>query len=164
MKTITKIKDKNLVQKDLRKRILGVQGAISQLPGVKFGDDCGPLRHSFGDGLYIREYTGLKGTLAISKLHKTTHPYFVMVGKVSVLTEEGTVVITAPYNGITKAGTKRILYFHEDTLWITVHATEETDLKKIEEVVIAKDYDELPESVKKEIGIESEVKKCLGPS
>ena len=162
MERITKNKDKNLARKNLRERMLGVQEAISQLPNAKFGDDCGPLEHSFADGLYIRKYTGIKGTIAISKLHKTNHPYFVMTGKASVLTEEGPVVIKAPYNGITKAGTKRILYFHEDTLWITVHATEETDLKKIEKIVIAGTYSELPDHVKKEIGIESEVQQCLG--
>ena len=31
-----------------------------------------------------------------------------------------------------KAGTKRAGLAHEDTVWITIHATKETDLKKIE--------------------------------
>ena len=152
----------NISRRDMRERMLEFQSAISQMPDAKFGDDCGPLKHSFADGLYIREYTGIKGTIAVSKLHKTTHPYFVMKGKASILTEEGPVVIEAPYQGITTAGTKRILYFHEDTVWVTVHATEETDLKKIEESVIAESYSELPDYLKKELGIESEVQQCLG--
>lgn len=154
--------DAKISRKDLRERMLGLEIAFSQLPDAKFGDDCGPLKHTFADGLYIREYTGIKGMFAISKLHKTNHPYFVMTGDVTVLTEDGPVRIKAPYHGITKAGTKRVLYFHEETIWITVHATEETDLKKIEEVVIAKSYNELPEDVKKSLGIESEERICLG--
>jgi len=158
------VKDDNEIQsrKDIRDNMLKVESAISQLPGVKFGDDAGPLKHTFADGLYIRQYTGIKDTIAISKLHKTNHPYFVMTGDASVMTEHGTVRIKAPYWGITKAGTKRILYFHEETIFITVHATEETDLEKIEELVIAKSYDELPEYVKKNFGIESEVQLCHG--
>ncbi|HUT47228.1 MAG TPA: hypothetical protein VMX36_13160 [Sedimentisphaerales bacterium] len=143
---------------DLRARMLGFESAISQQPGAKFGDDAGPLSHFFADGLYIRQYTGLKNTIAVSKLHKTNHPYFVLEGCASIITEEGPVRIEAPHWGITKAGTKRILYFHEETIWITVHATEETDLEKIEDVVIAKTYDDLPESTKKSLGIESRTK------
>ena len=33
-------------------------------------------------------------------------------------------------------GTKRIGYFHEDSTWITVHPTNETDLNLIEQQVI----------------------------
>lgn len=147
------VTEQTLSRIDLRERMLGFEEALSQLPDVKFGDDCGPLKHGFADGLYIREYTGIKGTIAISKLHKTNHPFFIMVGDVSILTEEGPVRIKAPYYCITKAGTKRILYFHEDTICITVHATNETDLEKIEDQVIAKSYSELPDDVKKELGI-----------
>ena len=36
-------------------------------------------------------------------------------------------------------GTKRIGYFHEDSSWITVHPTDETDLEIIEQQVIVPD-------------------------
>jgi hypothetical protein len=32
---------------------------------------------------------------------------------------------------------------HEDTIWTTVHATDETDLEKLEEEIIAKTFEEL---------------------
>lgn len=143
-------------------RMTELQSALGQLPGAKFGDDAYPLEHYFADGLYIRAMKGIKGTVNVSKLHKTTHPYFVLQGDASVFTKEGPVRIIAPHFGITKAGTKRVVYFHEDTIWVTVHATEETDLEKIEDQVIANSYDELPEEVKKEIGIESEAELCHG--
>ena len=120
---------------------------LAKVPGARFGDDVAPLRHLFGDGLYCREITMPAGMLLTSKIHKTTHPYFVMTGDVSVLTDEGPIRIKAPYFGITQAGTKRVLYVHEETIWITVHATKETDLEKIEEQVIAKDYKGLMEHI-----------------
>lgn len=170
--------DKTAVTVPYRKgaidRMLELESALEKLPGTKFGDDAFPLKHIFADGLYIRAMKGIKGMVVVTKLHKTNHPYFVLEGDVSIFTEEGTVRIKAPYFGITKAGTKRVGYFHEDTIWVTVHATEETDLEKIEDQVIAKSYDELPEYVKKTLGIENggepistsekecEVQKCHG--
>lgn len=137
-----------LSPKDMINKLFEFESALSQMPGAKFGDDCTPLKHTFTDGLYIREMRAPKGMLNVSKLHKTTHPYFILEGCASIFTEEGTVIIKAPYWGITEAGTKRIVYFHEDTIWITVHATKETDLKKIEDELIAKNYEELPEKIK----------------
>ena len=149
-------KAKDNSPKALRKRMIAFEAAVSQMPNAKFGDDACPLKHHFGDDLYIREMTGLKGMIVVTKLHKTTHPFFVIKGDVSILTENGTERIRAPYWGITQAGTKRIGYFHEDTIWITVHSTKETDLKIIEEELIANSYEELPERVKEILGIEGE--------
>lgn len=129
-------------------KMLEVEKVIANLPNARFGDDTCPLVHSFADGLYIREIFMPKGMLISSKLHKTNSPYFVLEGVLSVITDEGEVLIKAPYWGITKVGTKRILYIHEDTRWITVHATHKTDLQEIEDEIIAKSYDELPDYVK----------------
>jgi len=132
-----------------RNGVAALENEMHKLPDAKYGDDVAPLKHTFADGLYIRQITMPKGMLLTSKIHKTTHPYFVLKGDVSVLTEQGTVRIKAPFSGITKAGTKRVLYIHEETVWATVHATKQTDLKKIETEVIAKSYDELPNHVKR---------------
>ena len=160
---IAKVSAKKVPEhKSVINKTLAVEEVLAKMPDARFGDDCGPLEHTFADGLYVRQFTGLKNTIVVSKLHKTNHPSLVLKGDVSVLTDKGPVRIKAPYWGITKAGTKRILYFHEETIWTTVHATEETDLEKIEEEVIAKNYDELPCDVKNSLGIEREVLKCHG--
>jgi quercetin dioxygenase-like cupin family protein len=125
-----------------RETILTLEEQIMQIPGAKFGNAY-PLKHSFVDGAYVREITMPKGEIVVSKIHKMTHPYFILKGEVSVLTENGVVRIKAPFSGITPAGTKRILYCHEETVWTTVHVTKETDLDKIEDEVIAKSFDEI---------------------
>jgi len=140
---------KSISRKEMIDKMLALAHGIENLPDVKYGDDVAPLVHTFADGMYIRQITMPKGMIIVSKLHKTTHPYFVMSGDVSVLTEDNKVVrIKAPYSGVTRAGTQRVLYIHEETVWTTVHATKETNLEKIEDVVIAKSYAELPEHVK----------------
>jgi hypothetical protein len=101
-----------------------------------------PVKNSFADGCYIREIFNPAGELLVTKIHKKEHPFFLMKGEMSVLTEDGIKHLKAPHQGITKPGTKRIIYAHTDCVFITVHATEETDVAKIEEQVIAKDFND----------------------
>ncbi len=145
--------------KQIRKGMKTLEEIMRKIPGVKFGDDCAPLKHVFTDNQYLRQITMPKGMLFISKLHKTTHPYFVLKGDVSVLTEKGVVRIKSPYSGITKAGTKRVLFTHEETVWTTIHfnPSNTQDLKEIESHVIAKNYRELPDRVRKQLLITTEI-------
>ena len=106
--------------------------ALLSLPQV----GC-PLVHRFTPGLYIREIFMPKGTLVVSKIHKTEHPFVVSKGRVSVWTADaGVVHLQAPHCGITKPGTRRLLYMHEDVVWTTFHPTQETDVEKIEAMII----------------------------
>ena len=141
----TLLSPKAAIQKNtaVRDFIMAAESKIAQMPDAMFGDEACPLKHTFVDGAYVREIFMRKGLLLTSKIHKVTHPYFILKGDVSVLTEEGVVRIKGPYSGVTKAGTKRLLYIHEDTTWITVHVTKEKDLKKIEEEIIASDFTEI---------------------
>ena len=138
-----------------REKILQFEEKFKKLPGALVGHEMdkefAPLTHTFVDGAYVREIFMKKGSLFTSKIHKKRHPYFVMKGKCSVMTEDGIKEIIAPFHGITEPGTKRVLYMHEDTVWITVHVTNETDLEKIEEQVIAPSFDALPSNGKGEL-------------
>ena len=151
METIANLKktgEKLPTRKGFINFVSKIEKVIGSLPDARYGDDVGELEHSFGDGLYIRAIKMKKGDVITTKIHKTNHPCFVLKGDVSVVTEDGEVRIIAPYYGMTKAGTKRILYCNEETVWVTVHATKETDLEKIEDELIAKSYNELPEQLK----------------
>ena len=139
---------------EIRTKILSFEEALGKIPGAKFGDNAFPLKHTFVDGMYVREIFMPKGYLTTSKIHKLSHPYFITKGEVSVLTEEGVVRIKAPFSGITQPGTKRVIYIHEDCVWITVHPNPDNkeDLSKIEERIIAKTFDELPDNIMEVIG------------
>jgi hypothetical protein len=131
-------------------RIQEFEREMSKVDGAMFGD-CYPLTHSFADGLYVREIRVPKGNLVITKLFKQTHATFFLKGEVSIITPEGKQRMKAPVSLITKAGTKRIIYTHEDVVWVTVHATKETDLEKIEAEVIEEENIVLEEFEIKEI-------------
>lgn len=158
MSEIIEKEEQMLSKEEFREKIMKIQDTMMDRDdcwtGDKLDEHC-PLKHSYGDGLYVREIFMPKGTIIISKLHKKTHPYFVLKGKAFVATENGVVLIEAPYQGMTQAGTKRALYIHEDMTWITVHATDKTDLKEIEEEIISKNYEEFDL-------ISKEVESCHG--
>jgi hypothetical protein len=103
--------------------------------------DC-PLSHVFAPGAYARTIFIPKDTLLVGKIHKHAHLNMLMQGRVSVATEEGPIVLEAPRVMSSKAGTKRVVYTHTDTIWTTVHLTDSTDLEEIEEQIIAKTYEE----------------------
>jgi len=132
-------------KEQFRTRIMEVQENLENHPNGLTGEalqKLNPLKHSFADGCYIREIFNPKGELLITKIHKVSHPFFLLKGDMTILMEDGIKRIKAPHYGITPAGTKRIIYCHEDCMFVTVHATKLTDIDKIEEEVIAKDFDE----------------------
>jgi len=98
-----------------------------------------PLKHIFTPGLYIREIYMPAGSCIVSKIHNTEHPFIISKGTVSVMTEEEEVLITAPHTGITKPGTRRLLFCHTDVVWTTVHAcVDGENVDQIEERIIEK--------------------------
>ena len=121
---------------------MAFENELSKLPDVMDDRDF-PLEHQYVTGAYIRTITVPADIVLTTKIHKVTHPYFVMKGECDVLTETGFQRIKAPYQGITKAGTKRVIRTYTEVVWTTVHVTNETDLHKIEKQVIANSYEEL---------------------
>ena len=120
-----------------RDNILKLQDHMQSMDSVL--DDC-VVKHIFAPGCYAREMTIPKGTLIIGKIHKHAHLNIISKGCVRVATEFGPSFFEAPYTFVSEVGTKRAVYALEDTVWTTIHITEETDLDKIEDYVIAKDY------------------------
>lgn len=112
---------------------------LMKLPPV----EC-PLTHRFTPGMYIREIFMPKGSIVTSLLHLTTHPFFILKGDVNVYYPGLPVErYIAPYTGITKAGTRRLLYNNEDTVWITCHITDLTDPDEIMESITSNDFNPL---------------------
>lgn len=97
------------------------------------------LVHRFAPGIYVREMTCPAWTVVTTAIHKTEHPFVITKGKVVVWDGEKWTPIEAPYTGITKAGTRRVVLVFEETVWTTFHATDLTDPAEIEKEVV-EDY------------------------
>lgn len=127
---------------NIRQEIDNLEARIKQIPGHG-ENDCLPLKHKFAEGMYVREIFIPKGMLVVGKIHKKSNPVFVMSGDISIFSEKGLKRFKGGDYLISQPGSKRVGYAHEDTTWVEVFATHETDLEKLEEELIAKNFNEL---------------------
>ena len=130
-----------------RDNIVTLENQLTDIEGVLVGKELhelNPVKHTFAGGCYVREIYNPANELLITKIHKKEHPFFLMKGEMSILTEEGIKRIKAPYQGITKPGTKRVIYTHEECIFTTVHATENTTIEDAEDEVLCTRYEDLP--------------------
>lgn len=145
-----------------RDKIVKFESMLRNVDGAFTGDskEC-PLKHSFSDGIYVREITIPKGMVIVGKIHKHDHPNFLLKGEVLVVTEnEGEEHLSAPCSMISKGGTKRALYAKTELVWTTVHSnpTNTRDLNELEKIVIADSFEDYEKFLIKEEGAMKKLK------
>jgi hypothetical protein len=106
-----------------------------------------PVKHHFAPGQYAREIIMPAGSVGIGKIHRHAHVNVISQGEGEVATEFGRMAYKAPMTFVSEPGVKRVVHCHTDTVWTTFHVTNETDVAKIEEEVIAPSYDVLTSPV-----------------
>lgn len=122
-----------MAQSEAWKKIDALEQEMEQHPDAFFEL---PTEHVFTDGIYQRKVLMSAGRFITTRIHLTDHPFAILAGRLLVWTDEaGVVEMVAPYTGITKAGTRRLLYILEDCQWMTTHANpdNETDPDRIVE-------------------------------
>jgi hypothetical protein len=132
-------------KKDFRNKIKELESQMLDNSSTMKGEQLAktnPVKHSFAEGCYIREIYNPANEIIITAIHAQSHPFFLLKGKMSILTHEGIQYIEAPHYGITDPGTKRIIYTHEPCNFVTVHATELTDPEEIAKEVVTNDFDD----------------------
>ena len=127
----------------VRDNILALERSMLEQPQVEIEPT-----HYFADGIYAREIVIPAGTLLTGKIHRTRHLNIVSKGKIAVVTEDGQKIIEAPCTFVAEAGTKRVGLALEDTVWTTIHASQETDLEKLETELIAPSFEALEAELK----------------
>jgi len=103
--------------------------------------DMFPVEHFFAPGSYARSMRLPKDYVIVGKIHKHAHLNIISYGHVIVATEEGAKELKGPLIFTSPAGVKRAVTVLEDTMWTTIHVTQETELEKIEDDVIAKTFE-----------------------
>lgn len=127
---------------------LAEKPGIDELEAAMVASDCPRVdcrvEHAFLPGIYCRQIHIPAGTLVTSMEHKFKHPFIVSKGIVEVTSAtEGSVTYKAPFQGITAPGTRRALYAVTDVVWSTFHVTDETDVEKIGEAILAPHFNPL---------------------
>lgn len=99
----------------------------AMLAGIESGDLVlheFPVTHTFTPGLYSRRIFMAADTRLTSRIHNTDHQYVVLEGVVRVYIPGGGIeTIVAPFAGVTRAGTRRVLRILADCTWVTFHPT-----------------------------------------
>lgn len=128
MREIVEVSKNEVVQ---RSKIKALEISMRELP--QFEEE---LHHHFCHGVYARQMNVPKGTVLVGKTHKRDCINFIMAGEVEVVSPEGKQRIKAPEIFVSPARTKRAMVVLEDLVWVTVHASEERDLDKLESELI----------------------------
>ena len=127
----------NAMSGDMIEKLFVIEAALKQMPQVEV-----PLRHCFGNKVYVREMTAPKGSILIGKMHKFKQVNIVIKGDISVLTEDGWKRLKSGDMFESPAGIKRAGFTHEDTVWTTICGTEETEVEKAEDELTIGSYQE----------------------
>lgn len=94
-------------------------------------------KHHFSDDVYAKEMTLPKGHVALSHKHSYSHLSVLAKGKCIVEVEGVRETFTAPHVMEVKSGLEHQIEAIEDSTWLCIHATNEKDPNKIDEVAIA---------------------------
>jgi len=117
---------------------------------ITYGEGLWDYKHSFADGIYIREMRMKQGQLGFSAIHKHSYGFFLLSGILASSKEEGIEEFVAPCYIISPQGAKRIVYAIEDCVITTVHAnpTNTEDLDELAKINVVFDWDKYEEYLK----------------
>ena len=110
-----------------------------------------PLKHSFADGIYVRQMNIKKDSAVIGAIHNHLHVWFLLTGNITVATENSTEDYIAPCYIVSQPGAKRVIYAHEDSIFVNIHKnpTNTQDLNELEAEIVSKNYEEYEQYINK---------------
>jgi quercetin dioxygenase-like cupin family protein len=109
-------------------RIQALKAAALELTQVVM-----PTKHFLLEGMYLRQILIPSGTAFIGRKHKKPHYFMCLKGGAMVTLEDGTIGnLQAGMILMSPPGVQRAGVTYEDTIFVTVHRTDETRLEDIE--------------------------------
>ena len=108
-------------------------------------------KHTFADGIYVRQMTIEKGEIILGAIHKHLHVWLLLSGHITVLTEDSLKEYIAPCTVLSTPGVKRVIYGNEESIFTNVHKnpTNTEDIKELEKQIVALNYKEYEEYINK---------------
>ena len=152
---------KNEVSKNSREKILKLEESLLCIAdGINVEGDgkqivtsskIAPIKHSFADGVYIRQMDMQKDSVVVGAIHKHLHVWFLLTGHVTVATEDTTEDYIAPCYVVSTPGVKRVILANEDSIFVNIHKNPSNtqDIDKLEKEIVALNYKEYEEYINK---------------
>lgn len=114
---------------------------------AKGNSDMFPLKHSFSEGIYVREMFMKKDGFVIGKLYKISHTWFLLQGEITVATDNGVNHYVAPCYVYAPEGTKRVIHAVEDSVFVNVYPNPDniTDIETLEDMLTCTSYEKYNE-------------------
>ena len=152
---------KNKIIKNSRKKIIEFEKAlISNADGVNIEGDgkhilteskIAPIKHTFADGIYVRQMDLKKDSVVVGAIHKHLHVWFLLTGHISVATEDTVEDYLAPCYVVSTPGVKRVILANEDSIFVNIHKNPSNtkDIDELEKEIVALNYKEYEQYINK---------------
>ena len=111
-----------------------LQAEMVKMPQIEL-----PTEHYFAGGMYCRKVFRPAGTTIVGKVHKKSHLFLCAKGQILAWSETGMRMLNAGDVVESQPGTKRVTYAVEDSIGVTFHVTDKTDLDDIESELVEPD-------------------------
>jgi len=111
-----------------------LQAEMVKMPQIEL-----PTEHYFAGGMYCRKVFRPAGTTIVGKVHKKAHLFLCAKGQILAWSETGMRTLNAGDVVESQPGTKRVTYAVEDSIGVTFHVTDKTDLDDIESELVEPD-------------------------
>ena len=123
-----------IVKVPSREQIDRLQSEMSKMPQAELVTE-----HYFSPGMYCRKVTRPAGTIIVGKVHKAPHFFMCTKGEIIAWSETGMRRLQAGDVIESQPGTKRVTMAMVDSIGITIHKTDKTDIDEIEAELIEPD-------------------------
>ena len=152
---------KNEVTKNSREKILKLEKSLINIAdGINVEGDgkhivteskIAPIKHSFADGVYIRQMDMAIGSVVVGAIHNHLHVWFLLTGHVTVTTEDATEDYIAPCYVVSTPGVKRVILANEDSIFVNIHKNPSNtqDIDELEKEIVALNYKEYEKYINK---------------
>lgn len=118
--------------------------------------------HFFSPGMYLRRVYRQAGTLIVGKVHKHPHFFLCAKGEIIAWTENGMKRLKPGDVVECLPGTKRVTLAVEDSIGVTIHKTDKTDIAEIEDELVEPDKTALFGTGNKLLEIVNQIKELKG--
>ena len=110
-----------------------------------------PLKHSFVDGVYVRQMGMDKDSAVIGAIHNHEHIWFLLSGNVTIHANDSTQDYIAPCYVKCAPGVKRLIYANENSVFVNIHKNPSNtqDLNKLEAEIVSISYEDYEKYINK---------------